>query len=158
MFCRHFLRTVRRAGHMTTYSGALSLPAPALRRIASVVLVLGLLASGATGRAGVQVLDSAISARIFALHLHGIPGEREYVHRNAGPAPWVHAHCHDLAPQPAPQPGVFELQAAASLAGAALCGAAELAVSPAPAGRPLAEDVDAAPESRSFPPPPQPPR
>ena len=143
---------------MTTSSGTLRLPAPALQWVASVVLVLGLLASGATGRAGVQILDSATAARIFALHLHGIPGEREYVHRHARPAPWVRAHCHDLSPQPAPQPGPFELQAAASLAGAAICGAAELAVSPAPAGRPLAEDAEAVPESRSFPPPSQPPR
>lgn len=130
----------------------------ALQRTALAALALAVLMSGFTGRAGVQVVDGAIAARLFALHLHGIAGEREYVEAHREPAPFVHGHCHAPLEQPAPQPGPYEVQAAASLAGAALCAMSSSAPAP-PSGR-WVDVAAAAPAlpSRFLAPPLEPPR
>jgi hypothetical protein len=90
-------------------------------RAALLLLAAALLVTAFTGRAGVQVIDGAMAARLFAFHLHGVPGEREYVDTYGEPAPFVHRHCHAPPEQSAPQAGPFEVLAAAALAGAVWC-------------------------------------
>jgi hypothetical protein len=104
----------------------------ALERLTLGVLALTLLLMGFTGHLGVQVLDNATAARIFALHLHGVPGEAEYVHTHGAPAPFVAPHCHEPLPSATGEPSPDEVQAAA-LAGATLCTVwSALPISPAP--------------------------
>jgi hypothetical protein len=126
--------------------------------MALAALALALLLTGFSGRAGVQVVDRATADRLFALHLHGVPGEREYVHTHNAPAPFVHGHCHAAREFPAPGPGPYEAQVAASLAGVAHCPAANL--TPAtPAERPSpAASAPLVPESHVPAPPSEPPR
>lgn len=106
---------------MTLSQGASCASPLALQRAALASLAVLLLMCGFTGRAGVQVVDHATAARIFALHLHGIPGEAQYVETYGLPSPLVHPHCHAPARVPVAQPGPDEVQAAASLAGAVHC-------------------------------------
>jgi hypothetical protein len=110
-----------------------------LYRAAAVLLAVALLGTGFAGRAGVQVLDGAIVARLLPLHLHGVPGEAEYVRTFGVPAPFVHPHCHDAPAGATPGPGPDEVQAAAALAGAVWCAAAAPAAPAAPAALPLAD-------------------
>src|SRR5829696_352103 len=91
-----------------------------LQQLVRAALAVALLMSAFTGNAGVQVLDSALTARLFALHQHGVPGEAEYIHQHGAPAPFVHTHCHATANQ-SESPAPAEVQAAASLSGALLC-------------------------------------
>jgi hypothetical protein len=101
-------------------------------RLVLAALTFALLTSAFTGNAGVQVLDSALTARLFALHQHGVPGEAEYIHQHSAPAPFVHTHCHAATNQP-DSPAPAEVQAAASLSGAMLCADASTVVAtPAP--------------------------
>jgi hypothetical protein len=105
---------------MTSSSGTGIQPS-ALHPAAVIALTVALLASGFTGRAGVQVVDGAMAARLFALHLHGVDGEAEYVREFGEAAPFVHPHCHaPLAPVSA-QPSPDGVQAASALAGALWC-------------------------------------
>jgi hypothetical protein len=97
-------------------------PSP-LQRMVPIALVAALLVTGCTGHAGVQVMDRALAERIFALHLHGVPGEREYVEMYGRPAPFVPPHCHRALPDSRSQSGPDQVNAAASLAGAVACGA-----------------------------------
>jgi len=97
-------------------------PSP-FQHMALIALVAALLVTGCTGHAGVQVVDRALAERIFALHLHGVPGEREYVETYGRPAPFVPPHCHRVLPDSRSQSGPDQVNAAASLAGAVVCGA-----------------------------------
>jgi len=138
------------------------LPAPTLwlvaYRVALLLLVAALLVTAFTGRAGVQVLDGAMAARLFAFHLHGVPGEREYVDTYGVPAPFVHRHCHAPPDQPAPQAGPFEVLAAAALAGALWC--AEPTTQPVlpDTAHPHTLPAERIPDGWSAPPPTRPPR
>lgn len=127
-------------------------------RAALLLLAAAVLLTAFTGRAGVQVIDGAMAARLFAFHLHGVPGEREYVAAAGQPAPFVHRHCHGSPEQPAPQAGPFEVLAAAVLAGAIWCAQpAHLLAAPAFI-QPHPFPVEHAPEGWHAPPPTQPPR
>ena len=77
----------------------------ALSHLCSAALALLLLVVVATGHAGVQVLDQATAARLALLHLHGVPGEAEYVRAFAAPAPFVHPHCPSPVLSGDDQPG-----------------------------------------------------
>ena len=123
----------------------------------AAMIALALLVSSVTGRAGVQVVDSALAMRLFPLHLHGVPGEEAHVALFRGPAPFVHPHCHDAPRQPAP-PGPAEVQAAVSLAGAVACTAMASTPLPPPAWRGHAGAEHQAPDSHAISPPLQPPR
>jgi hypothetical protein len=127
-------------------------------RVALLLLAAALLLTAFTGRAGVQVIDGAMAARLFAFHLHGVPGEREYVDTYGEPAPFVHRHCHAPPDRPAPQAGPFELLAAATLAGALWC--SEPANSPAlpDTAHPHTLPAERIPDGWSAPPPTKPPR
>jgi hypothetical protein len=92
-----------------------------LRRCLLSLFAVGLLAVGFTGHAGVQVLDGAAATRIAALHLHGVPGEAEYVHKYGVPAPFVHNHCHQPLPSAENQPSPDQVLAASALAGSVDC-------------------------------------
>jgi hypothetical protein len=119
---------------------------------------MALLLVVATGHAGVQVLDQATVARLARLHLHGVPGERDYVRAFNAPAPFVHPHCHRLAAPAADQPGPFEIVSAGSLAGAALC-APDVAAPVAPVLTRFGESSAASlPSATALPPPTEPPR
>jgi hypothetical protein len=128
-----------------------------LQGLVLAALVFALLTSAFTGNAGVQVLDSALTARLFALHQHGVPGESEYIHQHSAPAPFVHTHCHAAVNQPDP-PAPAEVQAAASLSGALLC-ADVSAVITTPASLPhIPDGVALSPSSAMVDVPTQPPR
>lgn len=112
-----------------------------LYRAALVVVAIMLLFTGFTGRAGVQVVDSAVAMRLFALHLHGVPGEEQYVQATGAPAPFVHPHCH--APLVThQQPDASQVLAASTLAGTAICTSAVAPVA-APAAVSLVADAPA---------------
>jgi hypothetical protein len=91
-----------------------------LRVIMAGVAVM-LLTVGFTGRAGVQVLDGATAARLASLHLHGVPGEAEYVRTHGVPAPFVHPHCHKPPSSVEHQPSPDQVLAASALAGSMHC-------------------------------------
>lgn len=130
----------------------------ALQHTALAALALFLLLSGVSGRAGVQVVDRATAARLFAVHLHGVPGERTYVDTYAQQAPFVPPHCHAPLDRSAPQPGPDEVQAAVSLAGAALCGLIQAAPLLPPVQVRSTRSTAATPEGRVLTPAPEPPR
>ena len=134
-------------------------PVPvALYRLTLTALAAALLLAAVSGRSGVQVVDAAVAARMFALHLHSVPGEAEYVREHGGPAPFVHAHCHDSRVQPVPQPGPDEAAAAASLAGALIDPAWVAAPVLHPSCWTNATSGARAPSSRVLPPLSEPPR
>lgn len=135
-------------------------PAPGLfaYRAALLLLAAALLITAFTGRAGVQVIDSAMAARLFAFHLHGVPGEREYVDAVGEPAPFVHRHCHAAPRQPAPQAGPFEVLAAATLAGAVWCSEPVNLPALPDTAHPHALPAEHIPDDWSAPPPTRPPR
>jgi hypothetical protein len=112
---------------MTLTWASPSAQAVILQRIALAGLAIALLLTGFAGRAGVQVVDGAIAARMFALHLHGVPGEAEFVQATGTPAPFVHAHCHAPLSPSVPQPDPDVVQAASTLAGSAVCTASAFA-------------------------------
>ena len=133
-------------------------PATAASHLCSAVLALALVALVASGRAGVQVLDQAAAARLAVLHLHGVPGEAQYVRSSGVPAPFVHAHCHGPVVSADEQPGPSEVLSAGSLAGAALCAAAIAApVAPTPMRYGEAA-VASVPRAAALLPPTEPPR
>jgi hypothetical protein len=126
--------------------------------LCSIVLAAALLTMIATGHAGVQVLDQATAARLSLLHLHGVPGESDYVRTFGAPAPFVHPHCHRPAASAADQPGPFEIVSAGSLAGAALC-APVIAAPVAPVLSRLGEAATVSlPRDATLSPPTEPPR
>ncbi len=135
-------------------------PAPGLfaYRAALLLLAAALLVTAFTGRAGVQVIDGAMAARLFAFHLHGIPGEREYVDAVGEPAPFVHRHCHAAPGQHPPQAGPFEVLAAATLAGALWCADPATPLLLPDLTRPSALPAERVPDGWSAPPPTRPPR
>lgn len=107
-------------------------PAPGLgARFLTLVVLCGLLGSGFSGRAGVQVLDQVLAQRLFATHTHGVLAEQAYVERYGTQAPFVQGHCHN---EPALAPdtvfGPHDASAAVVLAVAAICGA--IAATPLP--------------------------
>jgi len=106
---------------MVTMRRAVKAEASPAHRGVLALLAAALLLTSFTGHAGVQVLDRDFAARLFPYHLHGVPGEREYVERYHEPAPFVPGHCHSPLVDPAQQPGPDEVQAAASLAGVSIC-------------------------------------
>lgn len=127
-------------------------------RAALLLLAAAVLLTAFTGRAGVQVIDGAMAARLFAFHLHGVPGEREYVDAAGQPAPFVHRHCHAPPEQPAPQAGPFEVLAAAALAGAVWCAQPAHPMAVLASVQPHPFPAEHAPEGWHAPPPTQPPR
>ena len=143
---------------MTGYPTWQNATRDAVQRMALAALALALLLTGFSGRAGVQVVDRVTLDRLFALHLHGTPGEREYVHTHNAPAPFVHGHCHDARELPAAETGPYEVMAAASLAGVAHCAMPGM-IPVAPAESLLYATTPAtAPESHVPAPPSEPPR
>ncbi len=143
---------------MTNLTVANGTPLVRLRRLVLVALAVALLLPSMTGRAGVQVVDAATVAHLLALHLHGLPGEADYVSQYGAPAPFVHAHCHDSPAHVEPGPGPDEVAAAASLAGAMISTtwttAPTLHSSCWGQGAPAFGN----PPSRALPPPAEPPR
>lgn len=127
------------------------------RRVTLVMLAAAFLLTGFVGRAGVQVVDGAMAARLFALHLHGVPGEAEFVQSFGMPAPFVHPHCHDAVQQQTPPPSPDEVQAASTLAGSFDCTMTLLFLPPLPALVALAIDATVTPDglilAPSSPPP-----
>ena len=94
-----------------------------------LALVVLTVAPSIMGRAGFQLIEDAVAARIFALHRHGVPGEAEYIAAHGAPAPFVHPHCHRAPDAPVEHtPG--EMAVAGMLLGPFLCGAG--AALPAP--------------------------
>jgi hypothetical protein len=139
----------------------LALPAPPavlLQRAGLLAFAIVLLLTGFAGKAGVQVVDGAMAARMFALHLHGVAGEAEYVQATGTPAPFIHPHCHQPLVDRHAQPDPSEVQAASALAGVLHCAESSvLLVTPAAVSMPAGLEADA-PASRSLVPLSPPPR
>lgn len=129
----------------------IAVPAPgAAYRLTLAALALALLLTNLAGRAGVQVVNGAVVARMLALHTHGVPLERVYVHAHNEPAPFVHTHCHDAPPTAAAPTDAGEVLAAASLAGALLCAPPPAAAGPPATTVPAPAPSIAAPAGITF--------
>jgi len=95
---------------------------PVVPRPVLGLFVAALLLTSFSGHAGVQVLDGALLAKLYHVHQHGVPGERAYIATHGTWEGFVHPHCHRQHQDGRDsQPGPDHVQAAASLASAALC-------------------------------------
>jgi hypothetical protein len=94
--------------------------------IVAMLLVVLTLAPSIMGRAGFQLIEDAVAARIFPLHRHGVPGEDAYIRTFGQPAPFVHPHCH-RAPANPDEHTPAELAVAGMVTGPALCGSTDTA-------------------------------
>jgi hypothetical protein len=124
------------------------------------LLVAGiLLLTSFAGHAGVQMVDRALAVDLYHLHRHGVFGEAAYIAHHGTWEGFVDGHCHRAMETSHDQPGPFDVQAAASLAGAVHCPAAVTTPVAAPAL--LRQDGPAervAPPPLALPPLRQPPR
>lgn len=93
--------------------------------IAAMLLVVLTLAPSIMGRAGFQLIEDTVAARIFPLHRHGVPGEDAYIRTYGGPAPFVHPHCH-RAPATPDDHTPAELAVAGMVLGPVLCASADI--------------------------------
>lgn len=103
---------------------------PLLIRATLLALVALLLTPPLLGRAGHQLVEEAMAARIFPVHLHGVAGEAEYIARYGTWQGLIHDHCHDTEARADQQYTPAQISAAAIVIGPALCG--DVAVVPAP--------------------------
>lgn len=95
---------------------------PLLVRAALLALVALVLAPPMLGRAGYQLVEEAMAARIFPVHLHGVAGETDYIARYGTWQGFVHDHCHDTEARAGQQYTPAQMSAAAVVIGPALCG------------------------------------
>jgi hypothetical protein len=120
------------------------LPGLMLQRAGLVAFAIVLLLTGFAGKAGVQVVNEAMAARLFALHPHGVEGEAEYVRATGTPAPFIHPHCHQPLVDRQAQPNPSEVQAASALAGVLHCAESDVMLTaPAAVSVHALVDVDA---------------
>ena len=103
-----------------------------VQALALAALAVLTLAPPLLGRAGFLLVTPDLSERIFPVHLHGVPGEEEFVSHHGVAAPFVEAHCHgELDVSQAETPGQFAV--GSLLFGPLHCGSAASGSSPMPA-------------------------
>ena len=125
----------------------------------ALMLLVGLtLAPTLLGRAGFQIVERGVAARIFPLHQHGVAGEAEYIRRHRAPAPFVHHHCHGTPDGAEQQTTPAEFAAGALLFSPVLCETEALLPAAPAVTRLLGHDAEQPPLASSpqpLTPPPQ---
>lgn len=117
--------------------------------VAAVLLVVLMFAPSIMGRAGFQLIEDTVAARIFPLHRHGVAGEGDYIRIHGQPAPFVHPHCH-RAPANPDDGTPAELAVAGMVLGPVLCGSTDIGLVEPPGGVAVRETRASRPTSRSL--------